>query len=146
MKSKQKTFFLAAKSLINATYNLENASPEFCVNLLECANEKTFSKLQKKINSSNRRWIRDFIRAKGLFALLQCIEKIFKKPKENSFITSILLFKCLSCIKELMNANYGMEAIIRMGIEDKDCVQILAKGEHKFNMFVERFCVDAFSY
>lgn len=128
MRRRESKFAQVAQSLINVTYDLENASPEFCVDLLESANEKTFSKIQKKISTSNRRWIRDFIRAQGLFALLQCIEKIFKKTKQNSFITSILLFKCLSCIKELMNAKYGMEAIIRMGIEDKDCIQILAKG------------------
>ncbi len=118
------------RSLIDATYSLKTASPEFCVGLLACANETTFKMVHRKLRAvkRNRQWIRDFIRADGLITLISCVERIFNRCQINSFVRSIQLLNCLSCIKEVMNSQFGMEAVINLSIGFGECVQILAKG------------------
>ena len=118
-----------AMLLIKHDYNLKCASPEFCIQLLESLNVKMLTKLHRHIKFSDHRWIRHFINGNGLFSLLKCIEKILNRTRNHSFYSSIILSKCLSCIKELMNSKKGMESIIDLSIEDHTCIQILAKSK-----------------
>ncbi len=101
---KNQKFKRITNLIIKNNFDLKHASPEFCIRLLERPNEKFLSKLHKKIFVSTRQWINEFIYMRGLFALLKCIEKVFKKAALNSIFISILLSKCLNCIKELLNS------------------------------------------
>ena len=116
------------RTIIDANYDLKVASPEFCISLLAYPTERTFTKLYRKIQTRDRRWIRDFIRADGLYAIIIAIEDIFRR-KNSSLMNSILLLKCINCIKELMNSICGMQAVINLASEKKDCIQTLAKSK-----------------
>ncbi len=125
-----KRFRAVVKSLLTSSYDLTNATPQFCISLLTSSNSPsitTLSKLHRKILNSNRRWIRDFIHADALSVLLSCIEGILN-IHGNSLYAAVLLYKCLACVKELMNLKYGMEAVINMGADNTNCAYILAKA------------------
>jgi hypothetical protein len=107
-------------------YNLNNASPEFCIQLLNYPHQKCISKLRKKIHTSSKAWLVQFIKANGLYTLLACIEKLCKKT--TNIINSIRLSQCVLCIKEIMNIKYGMEAVLTMCIEDVSYVRILGNS------------------
>lgn len=116
------------KNNIYNDYNLANASPEFCVQLLSVTNAKTFEKLFKKIKTSSIEWINEFIQKHGFFAFLNSIEKISNK-NIHVFAKSLLLAKCLKSIKELMNLNVGMKFLVDLAtIDGNDCIKIFSKG------------------
>jgi len=129
-----KRFQSVARSLIDVSYDLTSATPQFCLSLLPSVNTSptltTLSKLHRKIQTSSRRWIRDFIHADALIALLTCTEAILHRHG-SSFYAAVLLYKCLACIKELMNLQYGMEAVINMGVDNTTCASTLARVCHK---------------
>ena len=124
------------RAIANLEYNYElnEASPEFCVHLLIYPNTRLYSKLSKKIRNcsiNNRAWILEFIQQEGLFSLILSIEKQCNNYKKSGFFNSLLISKCLECVKELMNSKFGMESLISMALDDQKCVQILAKGNGK---------------
>jgi hypothetical protein len=111
-------------------YDLGQASAEFCVHLLISNNAKVFSKVHKKIQTSNSAWIYEFVHTfKGLLTLLSCLDKLCIN-KTTTLFNSLVLLKCLSCIKEIMNSTHGMDGVISLANEDQSCVQILAKGKN----------------
>lgn len=126
MKSIKK-FRSIVKSLIDATYDLDKASPQFCACLLRLPNDRALTKLRQKIRKSDQQWIKEFIINDGLFSLLMTIEIIMKKYRNNLFVSSILVYKSLACIKEIMNLEYGMQSIINLG-DHNSCIEIMAKG------------------
>lgn len=118
-----------ALSNLEYDYDLAYASPEFCVHLIISNNAKVFTKILRKLQTSNQQWIFDFVYTfKGLLTLLFCLDKICMR-KTTSLLNSLLLLKCLSCIKEIMNSKDGMDGIISLADEDSSCIQILAKGK-----------------
>jgi hypothetical protein len=74
--------------------------------LLVFPHQKYFLKLRNKIRHSEKSWLEQFIKSKGLSELLLCIEKLCKRT--SNIINSIRLSQCISCIKEIMNLKYGM--------------------------------------
>ena len=131
-------------SLIKSDNNnslLNNASPEFCARLVTIKNENVLNKLLVKIKASNTDWIVKFIQENGFFEILNSIENICDRQNISIFYKSILLSKYLQCIELLMNKKVGMEFIIDMA-ENKECIQILSKGNaklymKKFNLILE---------
>lgn len=126
---KENLFRKVGRALANLEYDydISCASPEFCSHLVVSNNAKVFTKLHKKIQTSNQNWIYEFVYTfKGLLALLVGLEKIC--VKKNTLMNSLLTLKCLSCIKEIMNSKHGMDGIISLANEDNNCLQILAKG------------------
>jgi 3-dehydroquinate dehydratase len=129
-------------------YDLNNATPEFCVQLLNFPNLKMFSKLHSKIRSKNRdrEWILDFIQSNGLYSLVQCVEKLSTKKYSSAIIfNSLVLSKCICCIKEVLNSKYGMECIINMANEHQHCLNILAKATSNPNQVVKKEIFQIFS-
>ena len=116
-------------------YSLAKASPQFCVQLLNITKTKTFDKLLAKIKSSSNEWIKEFIKINGFFTLLFASEKIcLQIGGEKTFVKSIMLTKCLKCMKEIMNLNVGMEFIISLATtEDKECIEIFSKSIYSYN-------------
>ena len=125
-------FVRAAKALANFLaydYHLHEASPDFCVQLLNFPNMKMFTKLHRKLKSSTNDWIVEFVQAKGLIALILCIEQLSSKPNAaNDLYNSIMLSKCVCCIKELLNLKIGMDYIIEVVDMDPTCIQTMSKG------------------
>ena len=107
-------------------YNLNHASPEFCIQLLVFPHQMYFLKLQNKIKVGDKLWLEKFIKLKGLSELLLCIEKLCKK--KSNIMNSIRLSRCISCIKAIMNLKYGMNAVLSICVEDSTYVTILGKG------------------
>jgi hypothetical protein len=128
-------------SLIKSDNNnslLNNASPEFCARLVTIKNENVLNKLLVKIKASNTDWIVKFIQENGFFEILNSIENICDRQNISIFYKSILLSKYLQCIELLMNKKVGMEFIIDMA-ENKECIQILSKGEAKLSIYMKKF-------
>lgn len=124
-------FRRVARALANLEYdfNLDNASPEFCLHLLENPNLKMLTKMHRKLRTSSKEWIIDFIQLRGLFSLLQSVDRFCKTHKNNTgLFNSLYLAKLVCCIKELLNLKYGMECIIDMANDDSSRVNMLAKG------------------
>ncbi len=127
-------FKYMVETLLNknsADYSLNKASPQFCVQLLNITKTKTFDKLLTKIKSCSKEWINEFIKSNGFFTLFFASEKIcIQIGGEKTFVKSIMLTKCLKCMKEIMNLNVGMEFIISLATtEDKECIEILSKSK-----------------
>ncbi|CAF0767609.1 unnamed protein product [Brachionus calyciflorus] len=126
-------------------YSIESSSPEFCIQLLNYPNLKFFNKLNRKLRNSNKDWINEFIQSKGLFQLLYCVEYLCHKKTGSSLINSILISKCLNCIKEILNHKFGMECIIDMANEDQSFVHILVKAVLDQNQVVKKEIFQIFS-
>ncbi len=94
--------------------------------MLNYPHQKYLLRLRKKIRTSSKTWLVQFIKANGLYSLLACIEKLCEK--KTNIINSIRLSQCILCIKEIINIKYGMEAVLTMCIEDVSYVTILGKG------------------
>lgn len=111
-------------------YSLAKASPQFCVQLLNITKTKTFDKLLKKIKTSSHEWINEFIECNGFFTLLFASEKICNEAiGDKTFLKSLMLAKCLKCMKEVMNLNVGMEFIINLAArDDNECIEIFSKS------------------
>jgi len=76
------------------------------------------------MKQSDNQWLSGFILEGGLDRLLTAIDTpLAKKP--------LVVLKCLQCIKELMNVEYGMEAVINMGVGNATCASTLARVCHK---------------
>jgi hypothetical protein len=129
-KSSLNKFLRAAKALatIDHDYDLKEASPEFCIQLLSFPNLKMFSKLHRKIKTSGNDWIMEFIQSKGLFGLILCVEQLCNKTSSNVIYNSLVMSKCVCCIKELLNLKIGMECIIDVVDLDLTCIQTFSKG------------------
>ena len=129
-------FRRVAKALANSEhdYELKEASPEFCIQLLICSNLKMFSKLHRKLKTSSNEWISEFIYSKGLFALIDCLERVCGKQNSTNIYNSLLMSKCVCCIKEMLNLKIGMECIIEVDNLDSTYVQTLSIG--KQNIFL----------
>lgn len=126
-------------------YTLNYSSPEFCKQLLVYPNLKLFTKLERKLRNENQAWINEFIQTGGLFSLLHCIEYLSNKKYGNNLLNSILLCKCLNCIKEIMNHRFGMECIIGMAIEEKSSNLILIQAALNQNQIVKKEIFQIFS-
>ena len=133
-------FRRVARAIANLEYDYElnEASPEFCAHLLIYPNIKVYKKLHKKLQTSTRAWIHEFIEHDGLFSLMQSIENPSNNYKNSGFINSLLISKCLNCIKELMNTKLGMESLITMTLEDVKYTQMFAKSSQpkRFNKYL----------
>ena len=129
-KPSLKKFDRVAKALatLDFDYDLKEASPEFCIQLLSFPNLKMFSKLHRKIKTSGNEWIMEFIQSKGLFALIICVEQLCNKSNANVIYNSLVMSKCVCCIKELLNLKIGMECIIDVVDLDPTCIQTFSKG------------------
>ena len=131
--SKKNLFREVSRALANLDYeydyDISSASPDFCVHLLiSINNAKLFSKLNKKIQTSNQTWIYAFIYTfRGLLALVACLDKLCMR--KTTLLNSLIVLKCLSCIKEIMNSTYGMDSMISLMSEDVNSLQTLAKGK-----------------
>ena len=112
-----------ARLLIQSNYELENASPDFVINLLAVKCDlSTFQKLNLKILNSPREWTVEFIKLNGIISLLDCVERI---RNQSNIYGALRFVKCIGCIKSILNLEYGMERVINL---DRDAVQVLAKS------------------
>lgn len=118
---------------LDQDYDLRSASPEFCIQLLIYPNLKLFCKLHQKIKSSDSEWILEFIHHKGLFSLMKCVEVLCSRRRSSEIFSSLIISKCVLCIKEVLNLKSGMERIINLAKDDSECLHILSKSI--FNIF-----------
>ncbi len=120
-----KKFRLVVRSLLDGTYDLGPlSSPDFCVQLLRLPTQASLSTLHAKLKQSDNQWLSNFILEGGLVRLLTAIETPIERNR-------LVMLKCLQCAKELMNVQYGMEAVINMGVDNTTCASTLARICHK---------------
>ena len=140
-------FRRAGRAIANLEYDysLDQSSPDFCIQLLVYPNLKMFNKLVRKFRTANKQWINEFIQEKGLFNLLHCVEYLCHKKNGSTLMNSILLCKCLSSIKDILNHRFGMECIIDMANEDKSFIVILINAIFNQNQVVKKEIFQIFS-
>lgn len=134
VKSSQKRFVQSVRAICTHSYDLKNASPEFIIHLLATLtpNFKLFSRVQAKLAVESRDWITEFIERNGLARLVNSLDKICSQMlNENDMYISLILVKCICCIKLLLNVEHGMEKITRVATNsDANFPQILAKSKN----------------
>ena len=105
---------------------LNSATPQFCIQLLKFPHQKYFLKLRNKIRVSDQNWLDEFIKLNGLYELLKCIELLCKK--KSNITNSIRLSICISCIKEIMNLEHGIDAVLIHCLENPSYGTIFGNG------------------
>ena len=140
-------FIRVAKAIatLEHDYDLSVASPEFCIQLLSFPNLKMLSKLHRKLKTSGNDWIMDFIQLRGLFALILCLEQLCNKSNTSIIYNSLLMSKCVCCIKELLNLKTGMECIIEVVDLDPTCIRTFSKACLNTNLAVKKEIYQIFS-
>ena len=120
------------KEIISQTYDLENATPEFCLDLIDRPSLNLFTSLFKVIKrnlNEKTDWIAEFIEKGGIFKLITSIENQCKLlQKSAALFNSIVISKSLNCLQELMNSRLGMESLINIALGDKSCVETFVNG------------------
>ena len=111
---------------VKLDYNLNSASPEFCIQLIKFPHQKYFLKLRKKIRVSDKVWLDEFIKLNGLYELLLCVEKLCKQT--TNITNSIRLSISIYCIKEIMNTEHGIDSVLTHCLDNPSYRTIFANG------------------
>ncbi|EDO35345.1 predicted protein [Nematostella vectensis] len=102
--------------------NFEDIDPELCVKLLSIPSLKNFSSLHCKLKTCTEQWLKDFVAFGGLsilFGSLECMSS-----RKLSFLDAFAGLECVRCVKEVMNSEAGLTAML----DSSDLVCQLARG------------------
>ncbi|XP_071086778.1 inverted formin-2-like isoform X2 [Haliotis cracherodii] len=113
--------------------DLEQCDPEICVSVLKIPSVNTFGALKKKVKSSGKEWMQGFLDAKGLDALLDCVDTLGSK-RVTQLSDALLLLECVACIKVVMNSKLGLECLV----QHPDYVNRLVKALDTTNAMVKK--------
>jgi hypothetical protein len=119
-----------------AFYDLNHANADFCIQMLRYPNGRYLSKLLKKLRSCSEEWIVEFIRLDGLFELMNCIDQVLKKG--TTIINSIVVVRCVNCIKATMNFKFGFKSIIETCANNASYRSIIGNGDYKVLLVLSR--------
>ncbi|XP_048589665.1 inverted formin-2 isoform X2 [Nematostella vectensis] len=98
-------------NLTSVVVSLSEDDPEICVKLLDFPTRNVFIELKQKVDGCRREWLSSFIDLGGLHRLLSSLTLLGTKGHEK-FFTTLERVECVRCIKAVINARVGMEALI----------------------------------
>lgn len=90
---------------------LDDVEPELCVQLLRVPSLKNFSCLHVKLKSCKPEWLHEFVNLGGLNALLDSLDTM---GENLSFMDAFTKLECVRCVKEVMNSETGLEAMMEV--------------------------------
>ncbi|EDO35347.1 predicted protein [Nematostella vectensis] len=111
-------------NLTSVVVSLSDDDPEICVKLLDFPTRNVFIELKQKVDGCRREWLSSFIDLGGLHRLLSSLTLLGTKGHEK-FFTTLERVECVRCIKAVINARVGMEALIA----SRSLVCTLAEGQ-----------------
>lgn len=106
--------------------NFDNADPELCVQLLQFPSLKNFSCLHLKLKSCKAKWLHEFVNLGGLSILLDSLDTM---GEHISFLDAFTKLECVRCVKEVMNSEAGLTAMM----DASGFVYSLAQGKIHFH-------------
>ena len=108
---------------------MENEEPLHYVQ--ELSNCRSLEALQAKLQSTDSRWLEEFIEVGGLDAIVNCLTALCCRDEvDYEDGESLPQLQCIGCLKAAMNHQYGMECLIkRPGPGDASLLSQMALGE-----------------
>ncbi|MED6267652.1 hypothetical protein CHARACLAT_014408, partial [Characodon lateralis] len=113
--------------------NLENATPELCIRLLQVPTVVNYSGLRRCFETSDEAWMIQFLELRGLDLLMEALERL--SGRGCARITDALLqLTCVSCIRAVMNSSAGLHFILD---NEEGYIRTLAQALDTSNMMVK---------
>ena len=103
-----------------------DVSPEFCVHLLRSPSVQTYCGIHRKLKSSSKDWMVEFLENNGMEILLDALEKL--GSLKLFFDAAVMILECASCIKTVMNSKTGLDFMVG----NRDFTRRLGRGNVNF--------------
>ena len=100
-----------ADDIPDIVINLNDSSPERCVQLVHTPSVHVFFGLKVKIQQSGPEWLTEFLHLGGMGALLDSLEQM-SGTTMTSFCDAILQLDCIACLQALLNTTVGMDYLV----------------------------------
>ena len=84
-----------------------------CVYYLHHPSVFSLCRLRKKLGSTDRRWMREFLENQGLELLFECLGQLSKQG--GGFQVLVMRLECVLCIRTCINSLIGLEYLIATG-------------------------------
>ncbi|XP_063079275.1 inverted formin-2-like isoform X2 [Engraulis encrasicolus] len=91
--------------------NLENADPELCIKLLQVPSMVNYSGLRRRLESSDRTWMLQFLELGGLDLLMEAVERLSGRGCAR-IADALLQLTCVGCVRAIMNSHAGINFIV----------------------------------
>ncbi|XP_062293707.1 inverted formin-2-like [Scomber scombrus] len=115
--------------------NLENAEPELCIRLLQVPTMLNYSGLRRRLESSDRSWMEQFLEQRGLDLLMEALQRLSGRGGGgcSCFSDTLLPLTCVCCIRAVMNSSTGLCFILN----NQDHVRTLTQAVDTSNIMVK---------
>ncbi|KAJ3606551.1 hypothetical protein NHX12_026072 [Muraenolepis orangiensis] len=104
--------------------NLEDADPELCIRLLQIPTVVNYSGLRRRLESSDRAWMLQFLELRGLDLLMEALERVSGRGCTR-IADALLQLTCVACVRAVMNSPAGLHFIL----DNQGYLRTLAQGE-----------------
>lgn len=121
--SKKRSLFKTRVVAAMDSVDFDQCDLEVGISTLKVPSPEKYTNLRKKIRTSNSEWLEKFLECDGLEALLDAIGTISQR-RVTQLADAMMLMKCVSCIKEVMNTKIGFDHLIA----NKEAPTKLVKG------------------
>ena len=81
-----------------------------CVYFLHHPSVFNLCRLRKKLGSSDKRWMEEFLENQGLELLFECLGQLSKQM--GGFQVLVMRLECVLCIRTCINSRIGLEYLI----------------------------------
>jgi hypothetical protein len=120
---RKRSLFKKRVEMVRDSVDFDQCDLETGISTLKVPSPEKYTALTKKIRSSNSEWLEKFLQYDGLEALLDAIGTISHR-RVTQLSDAMMLLKCISCIKEVMNSKLGLDHLIA----NKEAPTKLIKG------------------
>lgn len=120
---RKRSLFKKRVVMVMDSVDFDQCDLETGISTLKVPSPEKYTALTKKIRSSNSEWLEKFLQYDGLEALLDAIGTISHR-RVTQLSDAMMLLKCISCVKEVMNSKLGLDHLIA----NKEAPTKLIKG------------------
>nr|XP_020480327.1 inverted formin-2-like [Monopterus albus] len=117
--------------------NLENADPELCIRLLQVPTVVNYSGLRRRLETSNRSWMVQFLELRGLDLLMVALERLSGRGCAR-IADALLQLTCVACVRAVMNSSAGLHFIL----DNEGYVRTLTQALDTSNVMVKKQVFD----
>ncbi|KAK0144004.1 Inverted formin-2 [Merluccius polli] len=112
--------------------NLEDADPELCIRLLQIPTVVNYSGLRRRLESSDRTWMVQFLELRGLDLLMEALDRVSGRGCAR-IADALLQLTCVACVRAIMNSPAGLHFIL----DHHGYVRTLAQALDTSNVMVK---------
>jgi hypothetical protein len=120
---RKRSLFKKRVVMVMDSVDFDQCDLETGISTLKVPSPEKYTALTKKIRSSNSEWLEKFLQYDGLEVLLDAIGTISHR-RVTQLSDAMMLLKCISCVKEVMNSKMGLDHLIA----NKEASTKLIKG------------------